>query len=47
MSVLGTSHTIYSHSYLGLGLMAAREAVFSHGQPEGELRLQSARMVTR
>ena len=22
--------TIYSHSYLGLGLMAARDAVFNH-----------------
>ena len=45
MSVLGTSNRIYSHSYLGLGLMAAREAIFSHDQPPGE-SLESACMVT-
>ena len=44
MSVLGTSNKIYSHSYLGLGLMAAREAIFSLDQ-EG-LSLESACMVT-
>lgn len=45
VSVLGTSNRIYSHSYLGLGLMAAREAIFSHDQPPGE-SLESACMVT-
>ena len=46
MSVLGTSNKIYSHSYLGLGLMAAREAIFSQDQPPSEVSLESACMVT-
>ena len=49
VSVLGTSHTIYSHSYLGLGLMAVREAIFSFNnqkQDSDGLRLESPCMVT-
>ena len=46
MSVLGTSNRIYSHSYLGLGLMAAREAIFSLDQAPGVTSLDSACMVT-
>ena len=43
MSVLSTSNTIYSYSYLGLGLMAAREAIFSLGR-EGRVRSEE-RMI--
>lgn len=28
VKILGTQHNLYSHSYLGLGLMSARDAVF-------------------
>ena len=44
MRVRCTSNKIYSHSYLGLGLMAAREAIFSLNQER--LSLESACMVT-
>lgn len=40
--VLATPQTLYSHSYLGLGLMAAREAVFRMGDPENSLDLVTA-----
>ena len=43
MRVRCTSNKIYSHSYLGLGLMAAREAIFSLGQ-EGRVRSEE-RMI--
>ena len=46
VSVLGTRHTIYSHSYLGLGLMAARQAIFTHGQQPGQTSVESGCMVT-
>eukprot|EP00092_Neocalanus_flemingeri_P025359 GFUD01027494.1.p1 GENE.GFUD01027494.1~~GFUD01027494.1.p1 ORF type:complete len:452 (+),score=158.90 GFUD01027494.1:40-1395(+) len=44
--VFTTPHTIYSHSYLGLGLMAAREAIFKYNDPEGSTSLVSPCMVT-
>ena len=46
ISVLGTTHTVYTHSYLGLGLMAAREKIFSLNQPEQSLDLSSPCMVS-
>ena len=33
VTVMGDSVKLYSHSYLGLGLMAAREAIFKSGNP--------------
>jgi len=44
VKVLSTPQTMYSHSYLGLGLMAAREAIFKLGDPEDSLDLASACM---
>eukprot|EP00092_Neocalanus_flemingeri_P020125 GFUD01021786.1.p1 GENE.GFUD01021786.1~~GFUD01021786.1.p1 ORF type:complete len:452 (+),score=159.58 GFUD01021786.1:38-1393(+) len=44
--VFTTPHTIYSHSYLGLGLMAARETIFKYNDPEGSTSLVSPCMVT-
>jgi len=44
--VFTAPHTIYSHSYLGLGLMAAREAIFKYNDPEGSTSLVSPCMVT-
>jgi hypothetical protein len=44
--VLRDKMTIYSHSYLGLGLMAAREAIFSLNQPAYLTDLQSPCMPT-
>jgi len=32
ISILGKKHEVYTHSYLGLGLMAARKAIFTFGQ---------------
>merc|ERR1719391_1123628 len=46
ITVLGTTHKVYSHSYLGLGLMAAREKIFSHNQDKESLSLTSPCMVT-
>jgi len=46
ISVLGTTHRVYTHSYLGLGLMAAREKIFSAGQPGDQTSLSSPCMVT-
>ena len=46
VSVLGTTHRVYTHSYLGLGLMAAREKIFSDGQPVGQTELASPCMVS-
>ena len=46
ISVLGKEHTVYSHSYLGLGLMAARAAIFNHNQKSGDTKLESPCMVT-
>ena len=46
IKVFTTPHTIYSHSYLGLGLMAAREAIFKYNDPEGSTALTSPCMVT-
>ena len=31
VTILGDRHEVYTHSYLGLGLMAAREAIFTQG----------------
>jgi hypothetical protein len=31
VTILGDRHEVYTHSYLGLGLMAARESIFTHG----------------
>merc|ERR1712038_1525715 len=45
ITVLGTTHRVYSHSYLGLGLMAAREKIFSDSQPVGQTELASPCMV--
>jgi len=36
VSVIRKSMTVYSHSYLGLGLMAARNAVFLHSARAGD-----------
>jgi len=46
ITVLGTTHRVYTHSYLGLGLMAAREKIFSHNQPGQSLSLTSPCMLT-
>jgi len=46
IKVFTAPHTIYSHSYLGLGLMAAREAIFKYNDPEGSTSLVSPCMVT-
>jgi ectonucleoside triphosphate diphosphohydrolase 5/6 len=40
VSVISQKMTIYSHSYLGLGLMAARDAVFNH-RSEGSATITS------
>ena len=32
VTILGDRHMVYTHSYLGLGLMAAREAIFTRGK---------------
>lgn len=32
VSILGKKHEVYTHSYLGLGLMAARKAIFTYGK---------------
>ena len=29
---MGKKHEVYTYSYLGLGLMAARKAIFTYGQ---------------
>jgi ectonucleoside triphosphate diphosphohydrolase 5/6 len=41
VSVGGHDMEIYSHSYLGLGLMAAREAIFQTDHPEGSTSVAS------
>jgi len=46
VKVLTTPHTIYSHSYLGLGLMAAREAIFRYNDSEESTAVESPCMVT-
>jgi len=46
VKVFTTPHTIYSHSYLGLGLMAARESIFRYNDPEESTDLTSPCMVT-
>jgi len=46
VKVFTAPHTIYSHSYLGLGLMAAREAIFKLNDPEGSFDLTSSCMVS-
>merc|ERR1711892_1455966 len=46
VKVFTEPHTIYSHSYLGLGLMAAREAIFKLNDPEGSFDLTSSCMVS-
>jgi len=45
VKVGGVEETLYSHSYLGAGLMAAREAVFRLHDPEDALELASACLV--
>jgi len=45
VKVMNEEQTIYSHSYLGLGLMAAREAIFKLDDPEGSFNLLSSCMV--
>lgn len=42
VQVLSNNQTLYSHSYLGLGLMAAREAIFKLGDPEDSLEIVTA-----
>merc|ERR1711892_738909 len=46
VKVFTEPHTIYSHSYLGLGLMAAREAIFKLNDPEGSFDLTSSCMIS-
>jgi len=46
VKVFNEPHTIYSHSYLGLGLMAAREAIFKLNDPEATFDLVSSCMMT-
>jgi len=46
VKVFTSTHTIYSHSYLGLGLMAAREAIFRHNARPNSTSLVSPCMVT-
>jgi len=46
IKVFSSTHTIYSHSYLGLGLMAAREAIFRYNDPEESTDVESPCMVT-
>ena len=45
VKVINEEQTIYSHSYLGLGLMAAREAIFKLDDPEGSFDLLSSCVV--
>jgi len=45
IQVLSNKQTLYSHSYLGLGLMAAREAIFKLGDPEESLEVVTACLV--
>lgn len=42
VKIQSESQTIYSHSYLGLGLMAAREAIFKIGDSPDSLSLKTA-----
>jgi len=42
VKIQSETQTIYSHSYLGLGLMAAREAIFQIGDASDSLSLKSA-----
>jgi len=46
IKILKSPHTIYSHSYLGLGLMAAREAIFRYNDPQDSTTVESPCMVT-
>lgn len=41
VTIMGDNTEIYSHSYLGLGLMAAREAIFKHGNAPDATELRS------
>jgi len=45
VKVLNEEQTIYSHSYLGLGLMAAREAIFKLDDPDDSFDLLSSCIV--
>jgi len=45
VKVSGSEETLYSHSYLGLGLMAAREAVFRLNDPSDATNIASACVV--
>lgn len=45
VKVSGGTQTLYSHSYLGLGLMAARKAIFSWNNRENTTQLMSPCMV--
>ncbi len=47
VSVLGEQVRLYSHSYLGLGLMAARMAIFSDGNPQGATELKTPCMTSQ
>ena len=47
LKVFTTPYTIYNHSYLGLGLMAARETIFKYNDPEGSTALFSTCKVTK
>ena len=44
-SVFGKEQTLYTHSYLGAGLMAAREGVFRLNDPSEETSIASACVV--
>merc|ERR1719378_1260273 len=46
VNVMGHSKTMYSHSYLGLGLMAAREAIFKYDDPVESKALGSSCILT-
>lgn len=47
VDVLGKLTEVYSHSYLGLGLMTARESIFTRGFPEGQTKVESACMASK
>jgi len=47
IKIFSANHTIYSHSYLGLGLMAAREAIFRNDDQLENTVLESPCMVSQ
>ncbi len=47
INIVGETTQLYSHSYLGLGLMAARDAVFKSGNPAGATELKTPCLTSK